>query len=166
MLFDQQLGHFLGAFGGLGVACGSANDRSFHQDVPGACERLGGAQAGFLGQLRDDHADVPEVLDAGSAGGVGGAQLEQYVDEGVGLEVFAMKPFIEQVEDRQQLFLRGVGAVPGFRLSGLALGLGLRDDRRSPKVRQASRSDKGGPLFNRRKWSTFQPALTPTTGQR
>ena len=68
VLFDQQLGHRLGAFGGLGIACGSANDRSFHQDVPGARERLGGAQAGFLGQLRDDRADVPEVLDAGPAG--------------------------------------------------------------------------------------------------
>ena len=27
-----------------------------------------------------------------------------------------MKPFVEQVEDRQQLFLGGVGAVPGFRV--------------------------------------------------
>jgi len=43
VLFNQQLGHHLGAFGGLRVACGSANDRSFHQDVPGTCERLGGA---------------------------------------------------------------------------------------------------------------------------
>ena len=101
MLFDQQLCHFLGALPGLDVACGSANDRAFHQDVPGACERLGGAQAGFLGQLRDNRTDVPEVLDAGPAGGVGWPKLKQDVDEGVGLEVFAMKPFVEQVEDRQ-----------------------------------------------------------------
>jgi hypothetical protein len=29
-----------------------------------------------------------------------------------------------------------------------------------PGSDKPSRSDKGGPVFNRRKWSTFQPALT------
>jgi hypothetical protein len=36
-----------------------------------AREGLGGAQAGFLAEFRDDRADVPEVLDVGLAGGGG-----------------------------------------------------------------------------------------------
>ena len=42
--------------------------------------------------------------DAGAAGGVHGAHLEHHVDERARLEVFAMEPLVEHVEDGQQLF--------------------------------------------------------------
>ena len=56
------------------------------------------------------------MRDAGLAGGVGGAEFEQHVDKRAGLVVVAVKPFVIEVEDRQQLFLGGVGAPPSLGL--------------------------------------------------
>jgi hypothetical protein len=55
-------------------------------------------------------------VDAGLAGGVRGAHLEQDVDEDGRLEVVAVKPLIEDVEDGQQLVLTVVGAAACFAL--------------------------------------------------
>ncbi len=84
--------------------------------MPGAGERFGVAQAGFVGHGGDDAAQVLQVVDAGSAGGVRGAHLEEDVDEDGRLEVVAVEPLLEDVEDGQQLVLGVVGAVARFAL--------------------------------------------------
>jgi hypothetical protein len=67
--------------------------------VPGARELLGLAKAGLVGQGAHHRADVLEMVDAGLAGRMPVAQLEQDVDEGAGLEVVAAEPLVEDVED-------------------------------------------------------------------
>jgi len=50
-------------------------------------------------------ADRLEMVDTGLTGGVRLAKLEQDVDERAGLKVLAVKPLVEQLEDREQLLL-------------------------------------------------------------
>src|SRR5215211_659141 len=54
------------------------------------------------------------MADRGLACGVLWPHLEQCVDEGAGLEVRAPEPFVEGVEDRQQLRFRRRAAASGF----------------------------------------------------
>ena len=56
------------------------------------------------------------MLDARFAGRVSSSELEQDVDERAGLEVLAVKPLVEQVEDRQQLLLGAAAAASGLGL--------------------------------------------------
>jgi hypothetical protein len=49
VLLDEQACHRLGSLGGLYIALGCDDDRALNEDVPRARERIGVAQAGFLG---------------------------------------------------------------------------------------------------------------------
>ena len=49
VLLDEQACHRLAALRGLDVALGCYDDRALNEDVPRARERIGVAQAGFLG---------------------------------------------------------------------------------------------------------------------
>ena len=49
VLIDEQACHRLASPRGLRIALGCYDDRALNEDVPRARERIGGAQAGFLG---------------------------------------------------------------------------------------------------------------------
>src|SRR5205085_1315608 len=75
---------------------------------------------GCLGERSYQRTDVRARVDRGVTGGMLWAQLEQHVEERAGLEVGAPEPHVENVEEREELFL-GIGAEPfGPRLQGLA----------------------------------------------
>jgi hypothetical protein len=74
-------------------------------------ELFGLAQPGLLREPADDGADVCEVNGAGPADrGLAVVHLEQQVDERAPLEVLALEPLAEEVEDREQLVLGRVAA--------------------------------------------------------
>jgi len=56
-----------------------------------------------LGEAAHDLSDVVEVARTGGAGGMHGTYLEEHVDRGASLEVGAVKPLIEEVEDGEEL---------------------------------------------------------------
>ena len=73
------------------------------------------AQAGLVGESAEDGADVLEVLGARTAHGmVEVRRLEQDVDERAAFEVRAVKPLVEEVEDREEPL---VGLAPRLRAS-------------------------------------------------
>ena len=73
VLLDEEAPHRVGALGGFKVAFGGADDRALHEEVPGPREGVGVAEAGFGGHGGHKAANVFQVVDAGSAGGVRGA---------------------------------------------------------------------------------------------
>lgn len=54
----------LGALGRVEVTFGGGDNRALHEDLPGAREGLGVAQAGLVGPLARDGADVVQVAHA------------------------------------------------------------------------------------------------------
>ena len=112
MLFNQEATERLRAFRRVAVALGSLHDRALHQDVPGEGEGVGVAQPGLEREVANDGADVLEVVGARAADGVGEAAELERCDKGAAFEVVAMEPLVEQVEDREQLLLRGSPAPP------------------------------------------------------
>ena len=83
---------------GLRIALGRYDDRALHEDVPRARERIGVAQAGFLGQAAHDRPELLEMPNAGASCRMPRAEFEQYLDERARLEVVAMEPLVEYVE--------------------------------------------------------------------
>src|SRR4029077_263740 len=111
--FDESQAHRLSAVGSLKIALGGSDDGTLHQDVPRTGEVVDIDQAGRLGALTQDFADVLEVPDAGLAGRMSDTQLEQNVDERAAVVVLmVLEPVVKHIEDRQQLFLGRVTAQP------------------------------------------------------
>lgn len=77
----------LGALGRVEVTFGGGDNRALHEDLPGAREGLGVAQAGLVGPLARDGADVVQVAHAGLADGARGAKLQEHLDERTGVKV-------------------------------------------------------------------------------
>ena len=71
-----------------------------------------------LGRERAEHdPDVLKMLRTGPADGVLEARgLEQNVDERAPLEVVAVEPLVEEIEDREQAVLRGRTTLARLRL--------------------------------------------------
>src|ERR1700693_4401986 len=99
VLIDEEPCHRLAALRGLRIALGCYDDRALHEDVPRARERIGVAEAGFLGEAAYDRAYLPEMPNAGAACRMLRAEFEQYLDERARLEVVAMEPLVEYIED-------------------------------------------------------------------
>src|SRR2546426_1131218 len=109
----QPAGQLTGTARSGEVPLGGGHDRSLHEDVPGPGKALGVAQPCFVGKLPHMAPDFGEIVDAGLPEGVPGPHLQQDIDERAGLEVVAGKPVGEDVENGQQLLLRGVAPAPG-----------------------------------------------------
>src|ERR1700737_4316095 len=111
--FDESPAHRLGTLGSVKIALGGSDDGALHQDVPGPGEVLDIEQAGRVGALTEDLADVVEVLDAGLASRMSGTQLEQNVDERAAVKVLMfLEPVVKHIENCQKLFLGCVTAQP------------------------------------------------------
>ena len=82
----------------------------FIEDVPGAGEVVGPLQPGRVRELLYVAADLGEVIDAGPSQRVRGAHLQQHVDEGARLEIRAVEPVGEHVEDGEERW-SGVSAL-------------------------------------------------------
>lgn len=123
MLGDELACHRLGSPRGIRIAFRGSDDRALHQDVPGLRELARPRQAGFHGQLAHQGADRAQMIDAGLSEPMGGTHLQHDVDERARLEVIAVEPFVEHVEDGQQPPLRG------SRAAGTGLHRRERPDR-------------------------------------
>src|SRR5438270_7121476 len=99
VLIDELACHRLAAPRGVDVTLGCYDDRALHEDVPRAREGIGVAQAGFLGEATHDRADLLEMPNAGTARWMLRAEFEQYLHERARLEVVAMEPLVEYIED-------------------------------------------------------------------
>ena len=76
-------------------------------------ELVGIAQAGLLGERADDRANGVEMDGARLADrGPAVVHLEQDVDERAAFEVVLLEPLVEEVEDREELFLGSLAAAP------------------------------------------------------
>jgi hypothetical protein len=101
-LIEQQRREPLGTQRGVAVTLAGCDDRSLHQDVPLAGERLRLGDPGSNRQL------LEEVADPGEVGRRRAMQrmvlvgmLEHHVDKRAALEVRRPEPLVEDVEDRQ-----------------------------------------------------------------
>src|SRR6201989_2884868 len=103
--------------GRLAVTLARGDDRALHQDVPFAREVLRVGNPGLACQVLEALPDPGQVGGRREAHRVRAAGvLEQDVDEGAALEGRPAEPFIEHIEDRQQLFLRSAAAASYFGL--------------------------------------------------
>ena len=85
------------------IALVGRDDRALDEDVPLRREALRVRRAGLRGQLAEVCADVREMLDARLAHRIVAVlELQQRRDERAALEVVALEPLREDVEDRQQ----------------------------------------------------------------
>jgi hypothetical protein len=84
VLTDERARHRLAPLSRARVACGGRNDRALHPKPARAGERFAATQARVLREA-----------------------LEQELDERAAVEVAALKPLVEDVEDGRQLLLRG-----------------------------------------------------------
>src|SRR5215216_2728041 len=117
---DQCAAHRLRAPRCIPITLAGGDDGALHQDVPRVGERRGVAEARLGRECRQERPYVREVQRARTADRmIPVGPLEQDVDERAALEVVAVKPLVEGVEDREQLLLGRLPAAPRLLLDPL-----------------------------------------------
>ena len=99
--------------GGEAVAFSRLHDASLHQDVLGPREFVRLSEPGLRGECADHAADSGEIAGARATEWVVGSHLEEHIDKRTGLEVVALEPVVEDIEDGEESPLRMIGSRSG-----------------------------------------------------
>jgi hypothetical protein len=124
VLVDEQEGHRLASLRGVGVALAYGDDRALHEDVEECARDSVSRRTASSARRRTNERICSRSQMLASPAGCSGAEVEQDVDERARLEVFAVKPLVEHVEDREQPLL-GVSAAADSAGFDEALGPAL-----------------------------------------